>query len=144
MNKKYSSKHTQTIDSHSRKKGKSKTIRNQIISNKILDKHIVNIDDDNNDNEEKNSSFDRRCILFELASDVERNASKGLRVLSEKKKKMSNRSNEILIEIIKTKELCYDMCERKKENNSHENEQQFRSSFFFYRDLLKRVTYQQP
>jgi hypothetical protein len=46
-------------------------------------KNIVNIDDDDdNDNDEKNSSFDRRCILFEFASDVERNANKGLRVFS--------------------------------------------------------------
>ena len=49
----------------------------------MLVKHMVNIDDDEaNDNEENNSSFDRRCILFELASDVERNAKKGLRVFS--------------------------------------------------------------
>jgi len=50
-------------------------------------KNIVNIDDDDgNDNDEKNSSFDRRCILLALASDVERKASKGLRVFSEKRK----------------------------------------------------------
>jgi hypothetical protein len=55
--------------------------------NKMFVKSIVNIDDDKNDNDDKKSSFDRRCILFELASDVERNASKGLRVFSSKKKK---------------------------------------------------------
>lgn len=51
----------------------------------MLVKHMVNIDDDEaNDNEENNSSFDRRCILFELASDVERRARNGLRVFSRK------------------------------------------------------------
>jgi len=45
-------------------------------------KTIVNIDDDNNDKDEKESSFDRRCILLEFASNVERKASKGLRVFS--------------------------------------------------------------
>jgi len=63
-------------------------------------KNIVNIDDDDdNDNDEKNSSFDLRCILFELASDVERSANKGLRVFSSKRKKNVNTSNEILIDI---------------------------------------------
>jgi hypothetical protein len=64
-------------------------------------KNIVNIDDDVNDNDEKNPSFDRRCILFVSESDVERNASKGLRVLSSKRKKKKNvnTSNEILIDI---------------------------------------------
>jgi hypothetical protein len=62
-------------------------------------KNSVNIDDDDNDNDEKKSSFDRRCILLELASDVERNASKGLRVLSENKKNV-NTSNEVLIQMI--------------------------------------------
>jgi hypothetical protein len=56
-------------------------------------KNIINIDDDDddddNDNDEKNSSFDRRCILFVSASDVERRASKGLRVFSSKKKKQN-------------------------------------------------------
>ncbi len=65
-----------------KKRRRSKTIRNQIIIDKILVKHIVNIDDDDNDNDENKSSFDRRCILFELASDVERRASNGLRVFS--------------------------------------------------------------
>lgn len=64
----------------------------------MLVKHMVNIDDDEaNDNDESNSSFDRRCILFELASDVERRASKGLRVCS--RKDISQISNEILIDI---------------------------------------------
>jgi hypothetical protein len=45
-------------------------------------KTIVNIDDDNNDKDEKESSFDRRCILLEFPSNVERKASKGLRVFS--------------------------------------------------------------
>jgi len=67
-------------------------------------KNIINIDDDDdddNDNDEKNSSFDRRCILFVSASDVERRASKGLRVFSSKKRNKTNAniSNEFLIDI---------------------------------------------
>jgi hypothetical protein len=55
---------------------------NQIIINIMFVKTIVNIDDDNNDTDEKESSFDRRCILLEFPSNVERKASKGLRVFS--------------------------------------------------------------
>lgn len=66
-------------------------------------KNIINIDDVDNDNDDDNSSFDRRCILFILVSDVERNASKGLRVFSSKRKKKKKRNensyNEILIDI---------------------------------------------
>lgn len=83
--------HTHTNKSFNHEKKNKKTISNQIIINKKFDKNTVNIDDDNNDKDENKPSFDRRCILFVFSSDVERNASKGLRVFSSKKKKKKQR-----------------------------------------------------
>ena len=72
------------------KKKREKTIINQMVIDKRLVKIIVNIDGDNNDNDEYETSFDRRCILFIFASDVERSANNVLRALSSRKKKRRN------------------------------------------------------
>jgi hypothetical protein len=84
--------HTHTQTTHSIRKKTNETNRNQIISKKMFVKKMVNIEDDESDNEERNPSFDRRCILFVFASEVERRASNGLRVFSTNKEREMNTS----------------------------------------------------
>lgn len=86
----HTEKYTHANNSFNSKKKREKTIINQMVIDKRLVKIIVNIDGDNNDNDEYETSFDRRCILFIFASDVERSANNGLRALSSRKKKRRN------------------------------------------------------